>query len=803
MNDEIKKLKKEAKNGNTKALIELGNIYKEGKNVEKNLNKALRLYKKAALECDPEALEIIKKIYEQKEGIFKNQKLGKKLIEQLEKKIGKALNEKSYAYLYDSKTEEALEYALRAAKLGFLDSYILKNIAEKSIEEKNLKNALECYITILKNEPNEIMIAYIVEETIREYKNKSEITKNKDLIIECYELAAKAGNVNLYDVLGEIFFEGTLAKKDFKKALEYYEKYLELDQITDNETIRNIIYSDVFYKIGKIYENGWGVEKDIDKAEEYYNKCHKNGIENEFESFLDDEFIVKFLKKLVLSNPADKHLLKVLETIEKNANIVKIQSIKELTDEKIESLDDNTVIFLENKDSRLCYYTLDDMKKILAVCKEIIHDIDKQAKEEDKLMQVYIKLGLLISYDYKALDEEKEEKNTSSRNLMVLTSKKGVCLGFAESLSVILDFLGIESKSIDSLIDNKLTLHEFNQVKINGKWYYCDLTWDEKNIPSGKIEFFLLCKKDFETNIYHKTTERLEAEQAEESYKDVKKLFVNNFIELARKSESKVLIEKALIAIAKNYLDDTKEDDHNPKIIEFLSELPQQFKPTGKNQEIKPQHKKETIRNIISPYLLQLMEQGNEEAAILIGDSYIKQKKYQEAGKIFRKLAEQGSSEAQYRLGYMYKNGIGMKKNRTEAKKLYTSAAKQGDASLQYLLGIMHNEDGEYEEALKWIKLSAQQDYHYALQALGTIYIEGIGVEKNYELAFKYYTKAVEQGNIGSLYYLGLMYENGMYVQQNKEKALEYYQKAFDEGMEEAQKKLEELTEQKERKNNK
>jgi hypothetical protein len=57
-----------------------------------------------------------------------------------------------------------------------------------------------------------------------------------------------------------------------------------------------------------------------------------------------------------------------------------------------------------------------------------------------------------------------------------------------------------------------------------------------------------------------------------------------------------------------------------------------------------------------------------------------------EALKWYRKAADQGFDQAQFRLGLMYYNGRGVKQNRTEAFKWIVKAAEQGlDEALKTL----------------------------------------------------------------------------------------------------------------------
>ena len=89
-------------------------------------------------------------------------------------------------------------------------------------------------------------------------------------------------------------------------------------------------------------------------------------------------------------------------------------------------------------------------------------------------------------------------------------------------------------------------------------------------------------------------------------------------------------------------------------------------------------------------------------------------------------LAESGNVYAQFNLGLMYDEGIGVPENDKTAVKWYTKAAKQGEPSAQYNLGVMYN--------------------------------NGTGVPENDKTAIKWYTKAAEQGNADAQFNLGIMY---------------------------------------------
>jgi len=74
--------------------------------------------------------------------------------------------------------------------------------------------------------------------------------------------------------------------------------------------------------------------------------------------------------------------------------------------------------------------------------------------------------------------------------------------------------------------------------------------------------------------------------------------------------------------------------------------------------------------------------------------------------------------------------------------------ALQGDASSQMWLGCAYEQGWfgktNFPEALKWFRMSAEQDDPDAQNSLGKMYEDGEGVTQNYSLAAKWYRKAAE-----------------------------------------------------------
>ncbi len=86
---------------------------------------------------------------------------------------------------------------------------------------------------------------------------------------------------------------------------------------------------------------------------------------------------------------------------------------------------------------------------------------------------------------------------------------------------------------------------------------------------------------------------------------------------------------------------------------------------------------------------------------------------YADAVKSNRKDAEHGNANAQYNLGVMYSQGLGVTQDHAEAARWYQKAAEQGLADAQYNLGVMYSQGlgvtQDHAEAVKWYQKAAAQ----------------------------------------------------------------------------------------------
>lgn len=300
-----------------------------------------------------------------------------------------------------------------------------------------------------------------------------------------YEKAAEQGLAEAEYCLGWLYEKGLIdKKKDYTKAMDWYEKAAGHE------------FASAQNKMGSLYENGLGVIKDLEKALFWYNKVGKNHYCSKILSSLNGR------KVLVIDNISE--LINEHEDINKQEyGAVKICPIENFDDEA------HTL------------YSLEDIEKIKYSIESIFEDVEKNKGDNELkiFMQIYVKLAQLISYDEKGDSTQLKDDsnlNYTCRNMIGgILRHQSVCSGYAEILRNVLACRNIESKII------RAQNHVYNQVKINNKWYYVDLTNDVNNIlKKTKLRWCLKGKQSFiqYSGIGHKDLPCQIIKEAEEDY---------------------------------------------------------------------------------------------------------------------------------------------------------------------------------------------------------------------------------------------------------------------------------------------
>jgi TPR repeat protein len=128
------------------------------------------------------------------------------------------------------------------------------------------------------------------------------------------------------------------------------------------------------------------------------------------------------------------------------------------------------------------------------------------------------------------------------------------------------------------------------------------------------------------------------------------------------------------------------------------------------------------------------------------------------------RLASSGNAEAQYHLGMLYNNGLGVAKDPARAYALFQKAAAGGDPLGAYKLGCYY--DGEFSgvgrvdpaEALRQKLVAAKAGYRLAQLDVAIHYFK----LKDYADAFRWFEAAARQGDPQALYNLSVMYRDGI-----------------------------------------
>jgi hypothetical protein len=118
----------------------------------------------------------------------------------------------------------------------------------------------------------------------------------------------------------------------------------------------------------------------------------------------------------------------------------------------------------------------------------------------------------------------------------------------------------------------------------------------------------------------------------------------------------------------------------------------------------------------------------------------------------YRKAAEQGSADAQFRLGTIYYFGQGIPQDYQEAAIWYRKAAEQGSAYAQFNLGIMYYRGlgvlRDYREAAQWFTRAAEGGHTKAQYNMAVTYYDGQGVLEDYVEAYKWALLASMNGSV-------------------------------------------------------
>src|SRR5580658_9866114 len=188
-----------------------------------------------------------------------------------------------------------------------------------------------------------------------------------------------------------------------------------------------------------------------------------------------------------------------------------------------------------------------------------------------------------------------------------------------------------------------------------------------------------------------------------------------------------------------------------------------------------------------------------------------------------RRLAEDNSAEAQFRLGQMYERAEGVIQNLPDAVQWYRLAAERGHAPSQNRLGLIYFIDPpepasltpdeferfskvqqgdtmlessfpnglvvskDYVQAAHWNRLAAEAGVGEAQARYGLQFAQGLGLDRDLAEAERWFAAAAAQGEAAGQVGLGVLYAGVYGTQPDFPRAVEWLAKAAEAGSPTAQ----------------
>lgn len=155
------------------------------------------------------------------------------------------------------------------------------------------------------------------------------------------------------------------------------------------------------------------------------------------------------------------------------------------------------------------------------------------------------------------------------------------------------------------------------------------------------------------------------------------------------------------------------------------------------------------------------------------GLTAFKNKDYQRAYREWKAAADAGQAEAQFDLGVLYAQGLGVRRDFTAAASWYRKSAEQGNAEAQYALGQMYSRGWgvprDEADAIRWFQMANSVESDGPPTDWANV--EGYGMPQDPEQAAYWYRQAADKGHAEAQFNLGGLYSSGKGVKRDEEQA--------------------------------
>jgi len=155
------------------------------------------------------------------------------------------------------------------------------------------------------------------------------------------------------------------------------------------------------------------------------------------------------------------------------------------------------------------------------------------------------------------------------------------------------------------------------------------------------------------------------------------------------------------------------------------------------------------------------------------GLAAFKNKDFQLAYREWKESAEAGKAEAQFDLGVLYAQGLGVRRDLTQAAAWYRKSAEQGNAAAQFALGQLYSRGWgvprDEADAIRWFQMANSVDSDGPPTDWAPV--EGYGMQRDPRQAAYWYRQAADKGHAEAQFNLGRLYSSGAGVKRDEEQA--------------------------------
>ena len=198
-------------------------------------------------------------------------------------------------------------------------------------------------------------------------------------------------------------------------------------------------------------------------------------------------------------------------------------------------------------------------------------------------------------------------------------------------------------------------------------------------------------------------------------------------------------------------------------------------------------------------WFLKSAHEGNKFAQYSLANLYYYgngvEKDLSQAFWWYRKSSEQGQPYASYAVAQMYSKGEYVAENKETAQRYYKAALSgfleleskdQADDNLYYKLGSMFKNglgtEADISKAIDYFKRSAEMNNKNGLYEYGKVLIQGKHIEADLNKGLECIEKSIKLGNSNAKRFLALEYISGEYFSQDIEKGLFMLTECADKG---------------------